>query len=586
MKIQTHRVNKSVRRGIMKDKRTIVVVDPDISLVEDLQRRFLLEPDYKIIGISTSGTDGFAKIQSQQPDFAVIANPLPDTDAFQLLQSVANAAPQVRMIMSLESENPGLVSQCLQAGALHVLTKPYTADDLIEIIKRIETKPPAYSAQGQYQQPQGGLGYGAQDMGQTGGGSYSHSQFKNAMSQFANEQESRGRGSYQDSYPSGGFSPGFNPGGPGGYYNQEQQYAPQFHQQQHGPGFQGQGGGFNQFPQQPGPMMDGGHGHPEMGGGGFPPPQMPQQHMGMQGGQPGMGMPNRQQGGFRTLKQTIIAVNCPKGGVGKTTISKELAIAYANVKIGGQPLKVCLVDCDLDFGDVSSMLNLQPYPNIVHWTSDISQRLRENPKGQIRYTQQQIESKYLITHPTGLKILAAPTTHSDALNITEKEMEIVIDNLKTCDFDVIILDTGNNTKDYTLIALDKAQIILMVATLDLTTINDTTLLLNTLKSIQFPVSKIRLIINKMPKRDKDIDVTEISQVLGAPVIGIIPEFPRIRQLNNSGTPAMLGRDNEFSEAIRKIGNTIIPVFNRAIPPPGARGGKEKGGGLFSRFRKR
>ncbi len=92
----------------MKDKRTIVVVDPDISLVEDLQRRFLLEPDYKIIGISTSGTDGFAKIQSQQPDFAVIANPLPDTDAFQLLQSVANAAPQVRMIMSLESENQDL----------------------------------------------------------------------------------------------------------------------------------------------------------------------------------------------------------------------------------------------------------------------------------------------------------------------------------------------------------------------------------------------------------------------------------------------------------------------------------------------
>jgi len=113
-------------------------------------------------------------------------------------------------------------------------------------------------------------------------------------------------------------------------------------------------------------------------------------------------------------------------------------------------------------------------------------------------------------------------------------------------------------------------------------------LLNTLKSIQFPVSKIRLIVNKMPRRDKDIDVHEISQVLGAPVIGIIPEFPRIRQLNNSGTPAMLGRDNEFNEAIRKIGNTIVPVFNRSIPPSRGGGGgpNKKKGGFFSRFGKK
>ena len=181
---------------------------------------------------------------------------------------------------------------------------------------------------------------------------------------------------------------------------------------------------------QQGPVMSPGYDQATPGmGGGFPPPQMGQmgqtggvfapQQDGMQGPSYGMETSGSQQGGFRTLKQTVIAVNCPKGGVGKTTISKELAIAYSSVKVAGQPLKVCLVDCDLDFGDVASMLNLQPYPNIHHWISDIRQRLRENPRGEIRYTQQQIE-KYLIAHPTGLKILAAPTNHSEALDISEK----------------------------------------------------------------------------------------------------------------------------------------------------------------------
>lgn len=560
----------------MNKKKTIVFIDSDINLIEDLQRRFMLEPDYKIVGVATTGADGFAKVQVQQPDFVVIANPLPDTDSLQLIQSIARTHPEVRKIVTLEVENPMLSSQCMQAGAVYTLVKPYSADKLIEVMKRIEAKPPVYAAQDQFNNIDYSQNKVGQNMDQNNGGNFD--QLKAAMNQLNNEQNNSNESPYQSNFTQSNIVfPNVQ------QINQYGQYPPQY------PG--SMGGGYNQFPQQ----MMGGSGFDYMGPGGFPPPHpqagqigggMPY-NMNMQGLGPQMGgMLNRQQGGYRTIKQTIIAVNCPKGGVGKTTISKELAIAFASVKVGGQPLKVCLVDCDLDFGDVANMLDLQPYPNIVHWTSDISQRLRENPKGQIRYTQEQIESKFLLTHPTGLKVLAAPSSHSDALNITEKEIEIVIDNLKACDFDIIILDTGNNTKDYTLIALDKAQIILMIATLDLTTINDTSLLLNTLKSIQFPVSKIRLVVNKMPRRDKDIDVNEIAQVLGAPIIGIIPEYPRIRQLNNSGTPAVLGKDNEFSEAIRKIGNTLVPVFNRAIPPSGGKQGKQKGGGLFSNIFKK
>jgi pilus assembly protein CpaE len=230
---------------------------------------------------------------------------------------------------------------------------------------------------------------------------------------------------------------------------------------------------------------------------------------------------------------------------------------------------------------------MNPYPNITHWSQDIAQRLKNNPNADIRYPQEYIESKFLITYPgTGLKVLAAPSNHSDALDITGRHIEIILDNLRNCDFDVIIIDTGNNTKDYTLISLDKAHVVLMVVTMDLTCINDANLLLSTLRSIQFPTSKIQLIINRMPKTDKDIEIAEISQALRTQIIGVVPEFPKVRQLNNNGTPAVMGKENEFTAAVRKIGNQILPVFNRIVPVKRGKKRPNKGpgrGGVFGRI---
>ncbi len=560
----------------MNGKKTIVIVDPDIKLVEDLQRRFMLEPDYKIIGISTSGNDGFARIQSQQPHFAVIASPLPDMDVLNLLNSLGGAQPQVIKIVTMETKNDSLASQYMQAGATHVLVKPYTADDLIAVMKRIEYKTPAYAQEQQYNMPNYGM-----DQTPNQSEEFSASKLREAMQQFAQWQEQRESQGNQS-----GFN--FNQGYQGFNQFEQQQLSQQpsyYQQQQFGPGLGGQ------FAPHQGPMMGSGYG--QMGSGmegGFPPPQMgqmggsftpPNIYVNTHGGGAGMGMAPPQQTGFRTIRQTIIAVNCPKGGVGKTTVSKELALAYSTVKIGGQPLKVCLVDCDLDFGDVATMLRLRPHPNISYWTSEIAEKLRRGvPREQIRYTQQQIE-QFLITHPaTGLKVLAAPTDHQHVLDVTFQVMEIVIDSLKNCDFDVIILDTGNNTRDYTIVALERAHVVLMVATYDVTTIENIRELYNTLRAFRFPMNKIKLVINKFPKRDQDISLQEVSQIFAAPVIGIIPDFPRIRKLNNDGQGAVLGRDNEFTTAIRHLANAIVPVFNKAIPPGGA-GDNKKSGGLFS-----
>jgi MinD-like ATPase involved in chromosome partitioning or flagellar assembly/DNA-binding NarL/FixJ family response regulator len=560
-----------------QEKKSIVLIDANTHFVEDLQQRFQLEHEFQIVAASGFGMDGFAKAQAFSPAFVVIGYPLPDADVIQLIVNLRHIAPQAKLICTLETENAIVASQFMNNGAHYVLNKPYSVEKLIEVMKRVDQITPMAT------------------FSQAGHSNMTASPFEGQQgfpSQMGGMQENMGGGAMfpnqqnQMNYPM--------QGGQGGQtFPQQNQSVPQ------GQGYSiPQQGGFPQgqpFPNQSGQAFpqSGGFPPPQMPGSGFPqqqegfPPPQPQQG-GFPPQMPYMGGDNfaPSAGGTRTIKQTVIAVNCPKGGVGKTTISKELALAYATVKVQGQPLKVCLVDCDLDFGDVSSMLKLNPYPNITHWTSDIAQRLRENPNAQPRYSQGEIESKYLITHPTGLKVLAAPSNHTDALDITGKEMEVVIENLKNCGFDVIILDTGNNTKDYSLIALEKANNVLMVITLEITSIQDTNSLLQTLRSIQFPTSKIRLVVNKMPKSDKDIDTSEISQLLNCEIIGFVPDYPKIRTMNNAGTPAILAKPTEFSEAVRKIAHKVIPVFNqRASASAGNQGGAESGGkkGFFGKL---
>ena len=552
----------------MQEKKTLLFIDSDVNFCEDMQRRFMLEPEFEVTGLSTTAMDGFSKTQMLQPRYAIIASSLPDADASQLVSNMRMVSPKTSVIVALEVDNPMAIAQYMQLGASYTLVKPFSADKLIDVIRTLDRN----IGGGFGQQPQTMPGFGQQQPQQQPFGQ----QQAPVFNQF---QQNPGFGQQQQT--------GNSMDALRGAMNQMAQNADAKSQTPVNPF--GQPQTFqqpNMFPQQPQPVMfqNQGGAPAGFGMGGFPSPQMAppaavmQDALGMNSG--------GARGGFRTIKRTVIAVTCPKGGVGKSTISKEMALAFATVRVGGQPLRVLLMDCNLDFGDVASMLSVNPHPNITHWTADIAQRLRDTAPENIRYSSPQID-KYLITHESGLKILAAPSNHSDAVNITESQTKVVFNNIENSDFDVIILDTGNNTKDFTLQALDIANVVLMVTTLDVTTINDTQMLLNTLRSFDFATSKIQLIVNKLPKSDRDLDVGEISTVLRSPIIGTIPDFPRIRQLNNAGTPAVLGKENEFTAAIRKIANTIIPVFNRAVPQQGGpapqRQAKEPGGGLFGKL---
>lgn len=251
----------------------------------------------------------------------------------------------------------------------------------------------------------------------------------------------------------------------------------------------------------------------------------------------------------------LITVNSPKGGVGKTTISKELAGIFSLSK---SRLKVCLVDLDVDFGDVAPILKLKPYPNISHWIAEVMHKLKDMSPKDIRYSEQQIKS-YMIPYSDTLDILAAPKEYISSIDFSSHAVNVIIDNLLNCDYDIIIFDTGNNTKDATLTAIERSDITLVVVTFEINSVRNAKMVIDTLREIDFPIDRFKLIINRVAKFDKNANTSEINEVLNLPTIAMIPEFDKVRYLNNQGEfITESAKHSEFAQAMKELAKKLYP----------------------------
>src|SRR3954469_16370015 len=173
----------------------------------------------------------------------------------------------------------------------------------------------------------------------------------------------------------------------------------------------------------------------------------------------------------------MVTVFAPKGGVGKTTIAFNLAVAAS--QLGA---KVVLVDGSVQFADLRAFLRVPlDAPSMLDLPTD---RVAEADLADVIWRD-----------ASGIDILLAPPRIEQAEMVLARDLEKTLSLLRRL-YELIIVDTGVALGDLTLSLLDQADTILEVVTYDGTTIRNTIAMSETFQKIGYPLSKIQYLVNR------------------------------------------------------------------------------------------
>lgn len=175
----------------------------------------------------------------------------------------------------------------------------------------------------------------------------------------------------------------------------------------------------------------------------------------------------------------VISVFSTKGGVGKSIIAVNLAVALRNAS----NLRVAILDMDLQFGDVAMLLDLLPRRTIADLVSEPD------------HLDKEMIDSYLMEHDSGLRVLPSPLRPEYAEIINGRHVESIIKILKE-NYDYVIIDTCQSFQDTILAALDASDLIYMVTTLDVPTIKNIKLGLEVMSSLHYENDRVKLILNR------------------------------------------------------------------------------------------
>jgi pilus assembly protein CpaE len=175
----------------------------------------------------------------------------------------------------------------------------------------------------------------------------------------------------------------------------------------------------------------------------------------------------------------VVTIFSPKGGVGRTTLAVNLAAASASL---GQ--RVALVDGSLQFGDIGMMLNLDPK------NKSIADFARNSSAGE----HEPLEG-ILVSHRIGVDVLMAPPSPEMAELVTAEHIERACTSLRTT-HDLIVVDAWPWLHDTTLAFLDQSDVILVMLSLEITSIKDSRQFLAVVEQLGYEHSKVRLLLNR------------------------------------------------------------------------------------------
>ena len=229
---------------------------------------------------------------------------------------------------------------------------------------------------------------------------------------------------------------------------------------------------------------------------------------------------------------TVITVFGAKGGIGKTTISTNLATALCR----NTNSSIAIVDMDTRFGDVAIMMDV-----VVEFSiADVGRNIDQVDRESIR--------DYLVQHSSGVEILPAPLHPTEWGALHRQHIARVIELLAQT-HDYVIVDTPGAFNELVATALESADIILLVTSMDIASIKDTALALEMLRAASVSEDKVKLVINHSTSSNS-LRAEDVERVLEYQVYWRIPHDVAVSNSNQLGQPIVLAKP--YARASRAI----------------------------------
>ena len=235
----------------------------------------------------------------------------------------------------------------------------------------------------------------------------------------------------------------------------------------------------------------------------------------------------------------LICVLGPKGGIGKTLTSANLAIGLVQA---GQ--RVALVDLDLQFGDLGLALSLQPERTIY----DLATSGGSLDTAKVR--------DYLTPHKSGVEVLLAPLRPDQASSIDVDFLKELYALLRLT-HDYIVVDTAPGFSPEVIATIDASSSMCMVGMLDAPSLKNTKIGLETLDLMGYPRDRIRLLLNRA---DTSVGIShaDVVAILGRAPDVLVPSQRDIVRSINAGEPIILsGKRSEPAKAFTALAELFV-----------------------------
>jgi pilus assembly protein CpaE len=238
----------------------------------------------------------------------------------------------------------------------------------------------------------------------------------------------------------------------------------------------------------------------------------------------------------------VVAIFSPKGGVGRTTVAVNLAVAAAT-ELGKS---VLLMDGSFQFGDVGVLLNLNPKNKSI---ADLVPELEAgDPELSL--------DTFVINHSAGIRVLLAPPSPEMAELITPQGVKRVIDGLRRS-HDLVIVDCTSWFNETTLSILDSADVVLTMLSLEITSIKNMRLFLEVADQLGYEADKVKLVLNRADS-SLGIRVADVESSIGRKVDHtIVSDGRSVVYALNRGVPFFLSnREAQVSQDILRLAQSV------------------------------